>query len=231
MKYIFAGDSWATKAYTPENKNINQLLPNDVRLADFWGLPYSHQFSLGLSNLEVMDKIARHHNNNLPIVWIYTEPCRDYNRITGRDEFEWLTSEKTFEIRKDIDCIVLETIKKTIKNPIALIGGLSDINTEYALSLGYEVLHPSWQSWIAKKLNSKWFQFGWGASDVGWRMDYHNVKPSREAIFAWDDQIKEWCWWEEQGYFCREHPSVRAHEEFAEFMKLNVLQWINCYYE
>lgn len=46
-------------------------------------------------------------------------------------------------------------------------------------------------------------------------------------IFAGDEQIKEWCWWEEQGYFCREHPSVRATEEFANFLKPDVINWIH----
>lgn len=227
MKYIFAGDSWATKAYTPENKNLNKLLDTDVRLADYWGIPYSHRYSLGLSNLQIMDKVSGYHDDKLPIIWVYTEPCRDFKRITGLEEFKWMTSEDIFKIRKNISQTVLTTIRNTLKNPIALIGGLSDIDTEYAINLGFDVLHPSWQNWIAKKLNSVHFQFGWGASDIGWRKDYNYVNPSKTATFAWDDQIKEWCWWEEQGYFCREHPSVRATEEFANFLKPDVITWIH----
>lgn len=226
MKYIFAGDSWATKAYTPDNKNLNEILSTDVRLADFWGIEYSYRYSLGLSNLDVMDWINSKYNKTTPIVWVYTEPCRDYHRITGLPEFDWMTSDNIFNIRKEINQKVLLTIRQTLKNPIGLIGGLSDIDEEHAHCLGFEILHASWQKWIAEKLESKWFQFGWGASDIGWRKDFDFVKPSRTAIIAWDDQIKEWCWWEDQGYFCKEHPNIRATKEFAEYLKPSVLSWI-----
>jgi hypothetical protein len=231
MKYIFAGDSWAAKAYTHENKNLHELLPTDVRLADYWGMPYGCQYFPGASNLDVMDAIVKNHDETTPIIWVYTEPCRDFKRITGEDEFKWMTSENIFEIRKNISREVLHTIKDTLKNNIALIGGLSDIDSEFATRLGFKVLHSSWQHWIAQKLNSECYTHGWGASDIGWRKDYNYVKPSHAALFAWDNQIKEWYWWEEKGYFCKEHPNIRATKEFAEFLKPEVIKWVNSVYE
>jgi len=229
MKYIFAGDSWALKGFTNDNYDIgnNDPLPGDICLADHWNIPYKCALAPGKGNLSILDKIL---NLKLPpttpVIWVYTESGRDFGRITGEPEFNWIAQEKIFEIRKQLDQTILETIKKTLPNPVALIGGLSDINIPNATTLGYKILHPSWQQWIAETLHSQWFKFGWGACDIGWRANYNNVRPSKAATFAWDEQIKEWCWWEEQGYFCHEHPTPRANKEFAEFLQPTVEKWL-----
>lgn len=230
MTYIFAGDSWAVKAYTNENYMSDpiDLMEGNNRLADHWGLPYDIALAQGKGNLDILEKILELKiDKTTPVIWVYTEPGRDYGRITGRDEFEWLTSENIFKIRQELHVKILKTIKEKLSNPIALIGGLSDVDTTVARELGFTVLHPSWQQWIAEKLSSTNFEHGWGASDVGWRADYNDVKPSKTAIFAWDEQIKEWCWWEENGYFCHEHPTPKANKEYAEYLKPKVTEWLS----
>ena len=232
MKIIFAGDSWAVKGYTPENYNLHELLKSDIRLADFWELEYEGYTTPGKGNLDLLDIIQKTNiDPTIPIIWVYTEPGRDYGLITNQSEFNWIADENIFSIRQELDRVILTKIKSTLKNPIALIGGLSDINTTLAEELGFTVLHSSWQRWIAEKLKSQWFKFGWGASDIGWRANYNNVTPSRAATFAWDEQIKEWCWWEDNGYFCHEHPTPLANQEFAEFIKEDVLVWCKKQYE
>lgn len=227
--YIFAGDSWALRGFTNDNYIYNsEMRDDDVRLADYFNIPYVPCIAGGQGNLFILDKIiSLNLPKTTPIVWVYTEPGRDYHRITSDTEFAWMESEDIFKIRKLLDCRILETIRQEIPNPIALIGGLSDINESLANDLGYTVLHSSWQLWIAKKLNSTSFKTGWGAADIGWRFHYNNVKPSKTALFEWDEQIKEWCWWEEQGYFCHEHPTPRANKEFAEFLKPKLEEWLN----
>jgi hypothetical protein len=231
MKYIFAGDSWALKGFTNSNYDIgnNNPMPGDIRLADYWGIEYIHCLAPGRGNLSVLDKLKL--MPNLPIVWVYTEPGRDYGRITKQNEFDWIRSENIFQLREDLNGIILTTIRNTIPNPIALIGGLSDVDIKLANDLGYKVLCPSWQLWIAEHLNRKeYFKFGWGACDIGWRADYNNVKPSKAALFAWDELIKEWCMWEDLGYMCHEHPTPLANKEFAEYLKEDVLAWIKHVY-
>ena len=231
-KYIFAGDSWALKGFTTDNYAFgnDDPLPGDVRLADHWGIEYMLCLRPGLGNLAILKKLLTMEiPSDVPIVWVYTEPGRDYGNITNSSPYNWITSENIFEIRQELDAHILATIRQQVPNPIALIGGLSDINTELAESLGFTVLHPSWQQWTADKLGSQWFKQGWGASDIGWRMHSNNVIPSKAATFAWDEQIKEWCWWEEQGYFCHEHPSPRSNLEFAEFLKPKVIEWLSQY--
>jgi hypothetical protein len=225
---IYAGDSWAAKAWTDENYQKRHPSVGDVRMADFWEIKYKWMFSNAISNLTVLDRIA-HRGTKDPIVWIYTEPVRDYNRITGAPEFEWISREDFFEIRKELDEYTLRKIRSTIDNPIALIGGLSDINTVLAESLGFTVLHPSWQQWIAETLDRMdYFEFGWGAADIGWRTGQHpELKPSKTVIFAWDRLIQEWCLWDDLGYFRHDHPTVRANKEFAEFLKPRVIEWYN----
>ena len=231
MKYIFAGDSWALKGFTNDNYNIgnNDPMPDDVCLADHWGIEYQHCLTPGRGNLSILDQLIKMNvAEDVPIVWVYTEPGRDYGRITGNPEFDWIKSEDIFSIRKELDVTILKNIKQRIKNPVALIGGLSDIAVGMASELGYTVLCPSWQHWMAKHLDrTKYFDLGWGASDVGWRADYNNVTPGKAAVFAWDKLIKEWCMWEDLGYMCHEHPTPRANKEFAEYLKQDVIDWID----
>jgi hypothetical protein len=232
MKIIFAGDSWATKGYTPENYDCESAKESDIRLPDFWDLEYELHTAPGKGNLNLLEMLQKKPiDSAIPIVWIYTEPGRDYGTITQQPEFDWITDENIFTIRQKLNRDILDKIKITLKNPIALIGGLSDVDTQLAEELGFTVLHPSWQRWIAEKLNSQWFKFGWGASDIGWRTHYNHVTPGRTATLAWNDQITEWCWWEEHGYFCHEHPTPLAHKEFAEFIKQDVTAWCKKQYE
>ena len=230
MKYIFAGDSWALKGFTEENydQGNDSPLPGDVRLADHWPWQYCHCLTPGRGNLACLQKLKQMNAApDVPVVWVFTEPGRDYKAITGNPEFDWIRSEEIFEIRKELIKQTFVRIKNEVPNPIGFIGGLADIDVELAESLGFTVLHPSWQRWIAETLNSQWFSFGWGASDIGWRANYNNITPSRAATFAWDEQIKEWCWWADQGYFCHEHPTPRANAEFAEYLKPRVEQWLS----
>lgn len=232
MNYIFAGDSWALKGFTNDNynKGNNQPDPEDVRLADHWPWTYQHCLTPGQGNLACLDRlVSMQLPAHIPVIWIYTEPGRDYGRITNAPAHEWIEREDIFDLRNHLNLATMQKIKTTIANPVAFIGGLSDVDTVMAEEFGFDVLCPSWQRWIAEKLNSQWFKHGWGASDIGWRMHYNNVRPSRAATFAWDEQIKEWCWWEEQGYFCHEHPTPRANKEFAEFVKPNVIRWLQKY--
>lgn len=228
---MFAGDSWAIRAFTEQNYNRlgNTCYPGDVRLADYWDIDYDFCFAGGQGNLVVLDKlITKEISPDVPIVWVYTEPGRDYGRITKKPEFEWITKEDIFNIRQELDVIILKEIRKQLPNPIGLIGGLSDVNTEVAESLGLTVLYSSWQRWIAETLNrTKHFEFGWGAADIGWRMHSHDILPGRAATFAYDKLIKEWCMWEELGYMCHEHPTPRANQEFAEYLKKTIIEWYN----
>lgn len=229
IELIFAGDSWALKGFTNENYNIgnDQPLPGDIRLADHWPWTYQHCLTPGKGNLVCLDRLIRSNvPKHIPIIWVYTEPGRDYGRIQNAPPHEWIEREDIFELRAILDHAIMTEIRSRIDNPVAFIGGLSDVDPVLAQALGFHVLCPSWQRWIAEKLNSRWFEFGWGACDVGWRMYSDKIVPSKVATFAWDEQIKEWCWWEDQGYFCHEHPTPRANQEFAEYLKPKVEAWL-----
>lgn len=229
MKILFAGDSWAAKGYTEDNYHLtpDDILPTDTRLADYWPVEYQLCLGVGRGNLYTLQRIVE---MNIPaaqpIVWVYTEPGRDYGTVTGDAELAWLAREDYFEIRPQLNQSVLTRIREQLPNPIALIGGLSDIDVTVAEQLGFTVLAASWQQWIAERVNSQHFKFGWGASDVGWRLHRDNITPSRAVTFAWDEQIKEWCSWAELGYFCHEHPTPRANKEFASDLKPALLKWI-----
>jgi len=230
MTVIFAGDSWAIKGFTEQNFHWSDMdpMPGDRRMADHWPWSYRGYYRPGMGNLDLLDHMIKLGiESACPIIWIYTEPGRDYHRITGDSPFAWIESEDIFDIRRDLDRAILTTIRHKLDNPIALVGGLSDIDVDLAHALELTVLHASWQKWIAEQMQSPSFQFGWGASDVGWRAYANGVKPSRAATFAWDEQIKEWCWWQDHGWFCHEHPSPMAHEKFAQYLQPKVQQWID----
>jgi hypothetical protein len=227
MKYVFAGDSWASKGFTEQNyQAVGQFDKTDVHLPSFWNMPYQRCIAGGQGNLACLDRlVAMQLPEHVPIIWVYTEPGRDYARITGNPEHEWMQREDLFELRNELNSVIIKSIRHTLPNPIAFIGGLSDVPT-IPSDCKLHVLHPSWQHWIATTLNSQWFKLGWGAADIGWRMHSNNIVPGKAATFAWDEQIKEWCWWEESGYFCHEHPSPRANKEFAEYLQPKVEQWL-----
>lgn len=230
--YIFAGDSWALKGFTKDNYNLDssQFLSGDKRLADYWPWSYRHCVAPGQGNLACLDKlVSMRVPTDTPIIWIYTEPGRDYQRIYQRPPHEWIEREDLFELRRSMNCAIIKEIRMRLHNPIAFIGGLSDIDPKLAQEFDFHVLCSSWQQWIAQTLNSQWFEHGWGAGDVGWRMHSNGIQPGRAATLAWDEQIKEWCWWEEQGYFCHEHPTPRANQEFAEYLKPAVEKWLQQY--
>lgn len=227
MKFCWVGASWAIKGFTEQNYENQKKDPEDIRVPDFWNMPFNSCCIGGVGCLTLLDKLkSLNINPKLPIIWLYGAIEREYGRVTGDVEHGWMMREDYFEMRKDLDQKILTIIRENLPNPIGLIGGDTDINVEYAESLGFHVLDKSWQRWIAEKLNSQWFKFGWNASDVGWRMFSNNITPSKSVVFAWDEQIKEWCWWEEQGYFCHEHPTPKCHKEFAEYLQPKVQQWL-----
>ena len=64
-KYVFVGDSWALRGFTNDNFMHNaQIMPDDVRLADYIGLPYQHCIAGGQSNLFLLNKLIE---MNLPV--------------------------------------------------------------------------------------------------------------------------------------------------------------------
>lgn len=228
MSYVFAGDSWALKGFTEQNYNQGNTKPQpgDQRLADHWPWQYQLALAPGQGNIAVLHQITRLQiPPTTPVIWIWTEPGRDYGYFYPKDDpHAWMHSKQFWDLRKELACATIEVISQTIDNPVAFVGGLSDFDIDPGR---YTVLEPSWQSWIARTLNSEHFVRGWGASDIGWRTHHNNVTPGPVQTFAWDEQIKEWCWWEEQGYFCHEHPTPRANREFAEFLQPKVERWLN----
>ena len=226
---VFTGDSWALKAYTEQNfeeANQGKLKTDDIRLCDFWDIEYQLITFPGKGNLHGLE-LLKDIDSNTPIVWVYTEPGRDYYRITQDSEFNWIQREDIFELRQILHEQTFEKIRQQLpNNPLAMIGGLSDVPTKIACDYDINVIHYSWQKWISEQVQDSFFKFGWGASDIGWRMHSDNVKPSKAALFAWDEQIKEWCYWEDNDYFCHEHPSIKANKEFGMVTKPIVKEWI-----
>lgn len=230
MPYILAGDSWAWKAFTEENYTLQQLTLTDKCLGDYLGKPFHHCITPGHGNLDILDIIVSSKLDPAqPILWVYTEPGRDYGQLVQKSEFGWLQDEDYFtNTLPELHRLTVEHIANTISNPIAFVGGLSDFPT-VDIPPHWHVLCHSWQGWIAKHLNSQWFKHGWGASDVGWRMFSNSIIPCKSIVFAWDEQIKEWCWWQDQGYFCHEHPTHLANQLFAKHIQHDFNQWFKKY--
>ena len=121
---IYAGDSWASRGFTEENykKFSNSDMPGDVRLTHSWGLYTKNIIRGGMGNLDILDAVITADLSPKDcIIWIYTEPGRDYKRITGSDEFGWITSEDTFELRTTLDREILTRIKVTLPKLVGLV--------------------------------------------------------------------------------------------------------------
>ena len=227
IKFFFVGDSWASKAFTKDNHKDWESLPGDTRLADFWNLAYDFHSLGGKGNLACLDYLVEKQlPQDLPIVWIYTEPCRDYGRITGNDEYDWLRIDNVFEIRQELNQHILSTIRNRLPNPIALIGGLSDIDN----ASGFTVIHSSWQQWIAEQIKFDNFKFGWGAPDVTWRMHTNKInRPGKKITYACVDWMKFYKEAELQEYMYMFHPGVKATKEFGEYTRPQIQDWIKQY--
>jgi hypothetical protein len=164
---------------------------------------------------------------DLPIVWVYTEPGRDYARIHNTTDLHgWLMREDYFKIRPGLEQQILLRIKNHIPNPIALIGGLSDVDTELAESLGYTVIHPSWQQWTADQIGQP-LTCGWGAPDLLWRMHADNVQqPSKALTYECVDWLKFYKAAEKQDYMFMYHPTLKSNREFGEYLRPQITKWI-----
>jgi hypothetical protein len=224
MKFFFIGDSWASKAFTKDNHHDWESNANDVRLSDFWNLDYEFCSLGGKGNLACLDYLVEKNlPQDLPIVWIYTEPGRDYGRITGNNEHKWLLKEEVFEVRKKLNQTILEEIRNRLPNPIALIGGLSDVED----ANDFTVIHPSWQQWIAKQIKFDKFKFGWGAPDVTWRMKNNKItRPSKQITYACIDWMKFNKEAELQDYMYMYHPGIKATVEFGKYLCPQINDWI-----
>jgi hypothetical protein len=228
MQYFFIGDSWASKAFNEHNHEEREPNADDVRLSDLWSLDYNYKSLGGKGNLDCMDHvISMNLPPELPIVWIYTEPGRDYARVyNDQNPHGWLTRDDYFDIRPKLEKQILIKIKNHIPNPIALIGGLSDVDVDLADSLGYTVIHPSWQQWIATQIGVELKQ-GWGAPDLLWRMHTDNVaQPSKTSTYECLDWLKFYKSAESADYMFMYHPTLRANREFGEYLRPQITEWI-----
>lgn len=227
MKLFFIGDSWASKGFTEHNHNIYEPRTDDVKLPDFWSLPYKNHSLGGKGNLICLDYLLDQKlPATLPIIWVYTEPGRDYARITGNtDNNGWLLKEDYFTIRPELDEYIFKEIRNRLPNPIALIGGLSDVDVNLANSFGFHVLHSSWQKWIAEQINYKLDQ-GWGAPDLLWRMHNEISRPAKALTFKCINWMKFYKEAELNNYMYMYHPTLRANQEFGEYLLPKINSWI-----
>lgn len=228
MQYFFIGDSWALKGFTEQNHNSYNFDLGAVRLPDFWLLKYQCHSLGGKGNLVCLDYLLDQNlPANLPIVWIYTEPGRDYARITGNiDNNGWLLKEDYFAIRPELDDYILKKIRNQLPNPIALIGGLSDVDVKLASNTGFHVLHSSWQKWMAEQIGYKLDQ-GWGAPDLMWRMHQDGVnRPAKSITYKCINWLKFNKEAELNDYMCRYHPTPRSCQEFGEYLRPQLINWI-----
>lgn len=227
VEFYFVGDSWANRAFTEQNKDTRQPLDSDVRLPDFWGLSYATGDNSGKSNLEILDWVVQQKiDPDMPIVWLYTEPLRDYHRITGKEHLAWMQDDQIFSYRSYLSGQILQTIKNSIANPCAFIGGLSDIDPSLTNQFGYATLHASWQRWMSLKINATNFKFGWGAPDVRWRMESHKAVPGKTVTLQCMESLDHFNAWRDAGYVISYHPTLKCHQQFAEEIKQEAIQWI-----
>ena len=233
-KICVVGDSWAIMGYTEENydTNYDSPLADDVRFTDGMNIQVTDCCKGGKGNLDIMRRCIKKVHPQLPLVWVFTEPGRDYGYFFGDEkQFDWISNYESFKRRNDIALQSLEIIQDTLPNPIAFIGGLADIPLSFQPKKNNIVLERSWQKFIFDSLG-EWpnfepiFNFGWGASDVGWRYHHNDVKPCPEVLKLWEEQILIWCRWGEKGMMCHEHPTPLAHKKLGEGIEARIKQWL-----
>lgn len=81
-----------------------------------------------------------------------------------------------------------------------------------------------WQAWSQyKSIYEKWSQ----QLNIGIISIMGGEPLLNPEFYQWvDEQIKEWCWWQDHGWFCHEHPTLLAHREFASFLEPSIMEWL-----
>ena len=137
------GDSWGcgewnehlhiflkNKKYTHKNlhKGLEQYLSNSGYRVKNYSIPAG-------SNLESVEKIKKHYKNFDTIIWIVTEPSRDfmlYNNFLKKKKRIFKKIKKTCFLNqcKEITFKHFRNISKLCKNKIIVVGGLHRINLQ-----------------------------------------------------------------------------------------------------
>jgi len=234
MRYIYSGPSWAKSSFPTDHNSTN--------LARQWNLPYVDCSMLGASvtlNIKLIEKLIEKQDNNFPIIWVYNEPLADIEQACGMTVKELLTRDDWENIRNECNQFCLEQISK-LGRPVLLIGGHSDI-TDCNFS-NIHVACNSWQKFIAKRAgllvndtitgsydSGTEFKIDrcWGA-EVMHKQVYENpnITPVNTLIDSVWETFFFWKEIERLGWFYEVHPNKQATEAFADFLRPDIIKFL-----
>jgi len=228
--YTYTGPSWAASSYPIEDANATSL-------AKLWNIPYVDQSFHGASFMNNFETLRK---TKGPVVWLYNEPISMLKRATNMEDSEWLARDDWKDIWLECNQFCLNSLAR-IGRPVLLIGAHSDIvDCNHA---NITVGHRSWQHFLADQAgmvtrkgkinvtmdngNSFSFRHCWGVDPVHRKMhrDVH-VKPSKSLV---DEVLNIFFFWkqlEKQNLFFQVHPTLRANQLFAEYMKPIVTKFL-----
>jgi hypothetical protein len=215
---LYLGPSWARRSFnTPNGDEVDYTsLYKELNLQDY---NVTNIAAPGDGNQHFIDQVKTRYQQVDAIIWVYCEPIID---ITDRSN--WLLSEDCYSLRQDKNKQLLSQISN-LNVPIALIGAHSDI--EDCNHPNIEVIHPSWQRFLADYADVK-LDKGWGC-EIAHRwlmMDYPKLKPSKNLVNYVSDTWRAWCELDMSGVFCWCHPNRFGNELFANEIRQNMLTWL-----
>lgn len=224
--YNYVGPTWAQRSFDPvgiEHTNF----------AKQWSQPYVEQVFSSTPPLT----IARQVRNDLPIVWVYSDPWGNVPEITGITFKEYVSRNDWFEIWQYCNDYILRSINN-IGVPVFLIGTHCDVITcdKYSNII---VAHPSMQKWMAQQVgilvddqisipSENIIIDHCIAAEIYSKFLYENPGINGDPVLK-DLLIDQWIFWkqlENNGYMFDVHPTRKSYIEFAEILHPKLLDFL-----
>jgi hypothetical protein len=223
--YNYVGPTWAQRSFDPPG--IQQ-----TNFAKVWQIPYVGHVFPSQPPSTIADKLKSLPG---PTVWIYSDPWGDIPRLTGCSLSEFVSRQDWFDIWQEANQKILHKIN-AFDVPVFLIGTHCDV-VDCNFS-NITVAHPSWQKYMSEQLglvhdNSIVIE---GrtikhcvAQEIYFRFFYEN--PDIKVDLGLKDLITDqWMLWEQfrcQGLMFYYHPTRRSYQNFANYLKPQLLSWLN----
>jgi hypothetical protein len=225
QNFIYTGPSWAELSFEPIF-NFS-VWPNYTNLALEWKLNCYNVAKCANSNYNCVDSVKLL-NKDLPVIWLMCEPLihtlfqnpstiKDY--LTAKDHLSF----RQEELHRQL------TAMNDLGLPIGIIGAHTDIRqSDIAGFKNLSIIHPSWQNFLADKIEVRPNEYNWGYDVAHLMLFRHpNIQPSDQLIMDIYDGLEFWLELQNKKVFHIVHPNRFGNILFAAHIKQQVVNFID----
>jgi len=229
-KFIYAGPSWARKSYDNvdfEDRIVDETLPvvPVTNLLKQWKLEDSAiDISLRGNSFSNSYNDLLSFNNNLPVIYITCEPLVLDRLEPGANDF--VEEEDIMKFRKNIHENHMNMLRD-IKNPVAIIGGHTDVSYTDVSNSNNRIIDLSWQNFLLREANMpERYNFGADIIHKVWHLNNYKIKD-QSILEKTASQFAVWDRLQQEGLMYGPHPTRKGNELYAEYTYDKVQEFIN----